>query len=165
MNYQQANVVKDLAAPVNKVLERLEWEWKCPMCHSKGYVASVFCGCYLCKGEERKISYTWTPQVGEWCIWEDEVRLIENVSRGNVWCVYNELAVPTWEEANKVIPILEWERIEEAVKQTGHRIDICPGYECTIIGGGSKCLAKTLAKNRQEAVMKAVIELGKKMKK
>ena len=96
---------------VMRALEGLDVE--CYRCAGTGIQ------CYVCGGEKR-IKYSYQPQVGEWCIWEDKVRLIENVIRGNVWCVYNELAVPTWEEANKVTPILPWETIEEILEKAGY---------------------------------------------
>ena len=124
--------------------------------------------CPTCKGTG-KIPYSHTPQVGEWVIYEDKVYLIYQVGEEYAPSVKaNKISIADlngYLSTSKefLSPILEWEEIERVVKQAGYRIDICPGYECTIIGGGSKCLAKTLAKDRLTVVYKAVIALGKEI--
>lgn len=170
MNYEEADSVKHLASGVNKVLEGLEWKCNGTGCENgivkiikpvKGEVT-----CPICKG---KTHYSWTPQVGGWCVCEGEVCLIVK-GKPDDSLSFNQIGLLT--RVNGIMnrspatatPILPWEEIERIIKQAGYRIDICPGYECTIIGRYSECLAKTLAKSRQEAVYRAVIALGEQIK-
>ncbi len=168
MNDKQANSVKDLAAPVDKVLE--EWEWDCldEECNASGYTIKEVDGCIVkkisvpsecptCNGIG-KVKWSWTPRVGEWCVAHNTVCLITKLHPDYGLRLDKS---PFREYPSECIPFLEWETIERVIKQAGYRIDICPGYECTIIGEGSKCLAKTLAKDRLTAVYRAVIALGK----
>ncbi len=135
MNYDGAFNVKDLAAPVNEVLKRLEWEW--------------------------------TPQRGEWWFRPGTmVNLIENPE------LISSEESTIWFDAT---PILEWEEIERILHKAGyvlrgsefyqigtdyfpapdHRFSINKYGQMIVIAEGN---------SRQEAVMKAVIELGKEMK-
>ena len=176
MNYEQAlEASKCNPAGVIKVLEGLEWE--CNKCNGKGKVSQtlaytklpthnvkpIYKPCNKCNGKG-KIPYIWTPQVGEWFISKfGPLCLIYEVGDHFLRIAGPECKAGATGMSDGFIPILEWQVIEEVVKQAGYRIDICPSYECTIIGGGSKCLAKTLADSPKEAVDLAVLELGKEL--
>ncbi len=198
MNYEQANSVKELAAPVNKVLEGLEWE--CNKCNGKGKVSQtlaytklpthnvkpIYKPCNKCNGKG-KIPYIWTPQVGEWCIWNGNVRLIEKVANHNnkVWCVFNHsIELPEgvpWEEARLITLIPEWEVIEEVLEKAGYWLEVKKPLEKYIkkdwmkvsasiyedIGknaaGNGKYVAYAIAKSRLIAVYKAMKGLEKEI--
>jgi len=186
MNYEQASAVRKLAAPVNKVLERLEWE--CSKCQGKGYI--VFgpalpdqTTCSVCKGEG-KIPYSYSPQPGEWvvnpCVLnKSEPVLITSVDKiGFHYATENGEDFCSTQTYSKCIPILEWEEIDKVLEKAGYEILVatkkCGNDErCVSIEKLSSdnegllylpvtCLC--YGKSRQEAVMKAVIKLGKEMK-
>ena len=161
MNYEQANSVKELASPVNKVLEGLKVNVARDVIPCVG---SLYAGRSLVGLDKKthKISYTWTPQVGEWCTYLiGDLGLIHKV-QGEQWVWLSDYGYELHKDS--VTPILEWEEIERVLEKAGFRIDISAVSECIIIGDGSKYLANTEANSRQEAVMKAVIELGKESK-
>ncbi len=176
MNYKQAKLAQPHAPGVIKVLEGLEWV--CKICkhispegdmddYSRKFMVASS-GLSVCRrcGGKGKVHYTWDPQVGEWCVWEDEVRLIENVSQGNVWCVYNELAVSTWEEANKVTPILECEEIERVLERAGYKLyltNMDGSFKCRIYKGDEELVLEQ-RKTRLISVYEAVKKLGKEIK-
>ena len=195
MNYEQANAVKDLAAPVNKVLEGLDVE--CEACAGtaigvkkievKGKERHKWIdkGCPICNGT-RKIKYSWTPQVGEWFVLGGVVYLID----------IDMLPIIT----DLTIPILEWEEIERVLEKAGYRLEIRdelnddmvkinkkeqflvwhwvnihglkikvkdflgPGHGSRVSLVGSVPIVSLYSiVSRQEAVMKAVLELGKEL--
>jgi len=181
MNYEQASAVRKLAAPVNKVLERLEWE--CSKCQGKGYI--VFgpalpdqTTCSVCKGEG-KIPYSYSPQPGEWvvnpCVLnKSEPVLITSVDKiGFHYATENGEDFCSTQTYSKCIPILEWEVIEGILEKAGIRFSVRRNVDKNING---LCLCdciisdsaghrvKEIGESRPKAVMKAVLELGKEMK-
>lgn len=171
MNYKQANAVKHLATPVNKVLEGLRVD-KCWHCDGSGY--------FMARPDEDcngtgKVPYSWTPQVGEWCIRYKKASLIIDVDEcgKKIWLDnYSQGRKP--QESNEFIPILEWEVIEEILQKAGYNIVVNyyshlgsdSEYYCTIWKDEWKDEEEIdgEAKSRQGAVMKAVIELGEELK-
>ncbi len=182
MNYEQANKVKHLAPNVNKVLERLEVE--CPVCNgttreTKRKGREVWTDpCYNCMtAGTGKSSYSWTPQVGEWCstnryIKPDLCCLIVGIRKDEVRLHNRSFRF----KYKNVTPILSWETIEGILKQNKYVIIFEGEYECEIWRAkqeGKLGLYLTNddilqvigeGKSRQKAVMKAVIELGKEKK-
>jgi len=177
MNYEQANKVKHLASDVMKVLERLEWE--CPECRGSGTIGIPdktieppahkieLVNCSFCvKG---KLHYSWIPQVGEWCFDSRKLLLL-------VLDVWNQgRHIRTWNFSEVVIsmskevtPILKWEIIEEILEKVGYWIWLKGNgnkWEAAAGRGGIDVSNRVFGKvSRQEAVMKAVLELGKEMK-
>ena len=164
MNYEQANAVKGLAAPVNRVLEGFEWD--CKECKGTGkvwyanFLDEADCG--KCNGKG-KLSYSWTPQVGEWMMWgSNELELI---------CQHNLGEIKNSKHKAEIVPILEWEEIERVLKKAGYQLFIKGFYnriQCHIFEGDESFVAPIVVieeRNitRQEAVMQAVIELGKEL--
>lgn len=157
MNYEQANSVKKLAAPINKVLEGLEVE--CPDC--KDHLMHQGLGCKY----SGKVKYSHTPQVGEWCLLcgkqaanselflvsdKDDIDYVSSIALG------------------ETVPILPWEEIERVLEKNGYKVSIVKEigkddaicnisiqYTCDVI------IRDTFGNSRQKAVMKAVIALGK----
>lgn len=174
MNHEQANSVKELAPRVNKVLERLDVE--CPACGGIGsFRTDDTINCPKCKGKG-KLHYTYTPQVGEWFIYRENIYLI------------NEKTIVQWEgktllefcanddiynyrrALDEITPILEWEEIRNILKRAGYHINVTSGMSggrITIypIIGTEKIYEKTYySGDLQIGVMKAVIELGRGMR-
>ncbi len=170
MNYDGAlEASKHNPEEVNKVLEGLEWD--CKECNVTGYVGMTAkgCGsmkCPTCRGKG-VLKYSWTPQVGEWCACGHYgLGLIIKVREEQWLTIHNN----THElHKDNGTPILPWEEIERVLEKAGYvfkppiyfygenrrnRI-----YHVCING----CHYET-GKSYQEAVMKAVIELGKEIK-
>ena len=189
MNYEQADKVKGLAAPVNKVLEGLEWE--CPVCKGRGgkdYEGKIPWPCLGPKciscNASGKVKHKWQPKVGEWCIIDGSISLIIGFlddGRLEVRRAKNTDPVYIRREHKALTPILPWEEIERVLEEAGYRlwVDrdwINQKYYCKIAFRDKKLweegkqwnwdilVERREGKSRQEAVMKAVIELGKKLK-
>ena len=178
MNYGQAlDASKNNPERVLKVLEGLAVE--CPECKgSQEYVHftiekhRVASTCKYCT--EGKIHYSWTPQVGEWCVWQDKVYLIYQVGEEYAPQVKADkisIADLTGYRStlkNSVTPILEWEEIERVLGGAGYSIDVFKYDEIGKIyevelDTELQHLLIVKAPTRQEAVMKAVLELGKEV--
>ena len=184
MNYEQANAVKELAAPVNKALEGLKVE--CPTCKGFGY--SIYGGkiedgakatCPDCNGN-CTIPYTYQPQVGEWCIHKEggALQLISDTKQesNGSWLIKEESGQPQLYGvlAQSVTPILGWEEIERVLEKAGYFIEVRKEYQvksnikiwCRIWSKTGYAYAAPLffGESRQEAVYRAVIELGKELK-
>jgi len=134
----------------------------------------------------KKISkgkWEWKPEVGEWCIvkdkqvgrkgWNDRIGLITEVfpSIGTI-----KLETGLTYITDISIPLLHWERIEKILEGMGYRLTVGvdpgvkpfkTGFECWI--GSQREVTQKYEqfvylkgiKTRQEAVQRAVIELGK----
>jgi len=161
MNYKQANAVKHLAPGVMKVLKRLEWiEY---LKEQKGGIAH---------------HYSWTPQVGEWCIEKGKCHLIvdvrENKHPGEIWINTSDIYATTLIKIDELTPILPWETIENVLEKAGYYFTRgWEGIECENVlyiqkeGDYQEKLQIEIdfrGCSRQEAVMKAVLELGKESK-
>jgi len=160
MNYEQANSVKELAAPVNKVLEGLDV--KCPACKGRTHrkVKEGIWECLICKGES-KVKYRGQPKVGEWCIRGIKTLGLISDVRGGQW-----LSIPHYEHElhkDNVTPILEWEEIERVLEKAGYSLWESYSSRRRYTAGINDKEA-TFGDSRQEAVMKAVIELAKEIK-
>ncbi|KKN72824.1 hypothetical protein LCGC14_0406790 [marine sediment metagenome] len=170
MNYEQAlQASKCNPAEVMKVLERLEWE--CNRCNGKGIlkIPEITLGTRLKKTVncshcvKGKLSYSWTPQVGEFSLLEGKVFLVKEKPY--------ECGKSFYKLHEDAIPILEWEVIEEILEKAGYELEIIRGKTSKEFFIGIHSLdyhrvsrAMGCAKSRQQAVMKAVIELGKEQK-
>ncbi len=155
MTYEQANKAMPYATRNVEVLERLGWE--CKQCNATGYVGVTAkgCGaikCPICRGKG-VLKYSWTPQVGEWCMNNKFLKgspLI--ITKGNC------------PDPKYYTPILEWEEIERVLKKVGYKLKIretSQGEYFALIKGQTE--VGGIGKSRQQAVMRAVIELGKEL--
>ncbi len=177
MNDKQAlEASKNNPAEVNKVLERLDVE--CPKCKGNGWqrperdFERVSSDCHKCNGKG-KTSYTCTPQVGEWCLYRSEARLITRF-RENKWVRLSGYKFEIHRDA--VTPILEWEEIEEILEKAGYEVWVHPhytephdkrNYYCIIKKDNKRkrILFEVKGKSRIEAVYEAVLTLGKEIEK
>jgi len=120
------------------------------------------------KGKE----WEWKPEVGEWCIDENNIMLIAEVdyitddpenwyqiSNGSYnWCTGSMY----------VIPLLHWEKLEKIMEKFGYKMyvkfETIGGnhYQCGICNG-TAVLVLEIGKTRQEAVMRAIIRLGEEI--
>ena len=144
MNYEQANAVKELAPKVNGVLEGLEW-----VEYLKKEKGGIAC------------QYHWQPKIGEFFLTPDnEIRCI-----GDEVVLENMPIIIDLNDKN--IPILEWEEIEGLLQKAGYSIRLsdfgmAKDYNYRFeIWGDNGLQIQGHGKSRQEAVMKAVIQLGK----
>ncbi len=128
MNQREADSVKHLVEPVNKVLEKF---------------------------------WSWTPRVGDYCLWGEAVLLITDVDDYILYISGIDMIEAV--NVNQVIPILEWEVIEGILEKGGYASIIHEHKEGYHAGFYmiEKVTGEEYGKSRQEAVMKAVIELGK----
>ncbi len=159
---------------INRTLETLEW--LCPECKGKGYIVfgreePDIMTCEKCvKG---KISYTWTPQVGEWCIAENSIGNILDIMDSDVLVYWNgradEWRLDRFRE--EFTPILGWEEIERVLWQAGYWVKVERTSHqacCAQIGRYQKDYQTHNwidGKTYTEAVYKAVIKLGRELKK
>ena len=174
MNYDEASSVKELAAPVMKVLEGLELE--CPK--TATYITHPI-DCHICNGTG-KAYYSYTPQVGEWIINEDKyVDLIAKIDgRGGLWTShdYEDGSICQHElvyigVTNKCIPILHWEEIERVLEKAGYGVTVDEEldrrrdkvFSVGIIWDRGALSCDNMY-SRQEAVCRAVIALGEMIK-
>lgn len=180
MNYEEAKQAQPLAQPVVKVLERLEVE--CPSCKGKGWKDVIMpdgrksCAnreCNVCNSL-RKIPYTHTPQVGEWCIYNEQpwliIRVISNqITKGKDVVVIRTQGEDFFTTMEYITPILDWEVIEGILEKAGYECNTTksPFPKCRVYKMGIRATSDYLftkqANSRQLAVMKAVIELGKEI--
>ncbi len=160
MNDEQADKVKGLAAPVNKVLEGLKV--KCPECKGKGLIFPYmdYSRCKNCKGK-KKIKYKWQPKVGEWCIdgrkdHSQKLFLIKDL--GDINFITSSPIRRT--------PILPWEECFEILVKAGFsaQIEYTTGHKsfCTIKRPGLICA--DFGSNPTGAVYKTILRLGKKLR-
>jgi len=175
MNYEQANTIKHLAQPCNKVLEGLDVECPEPLCEKGKFLALNALAptkCPTCNGTN-KVKWKWEVKVGEWCLLDNTLALVIGFlddSRLELRSKSHK-SVYIRREHSLLIPIPHWEEIKEVLEKAGYRVDVgevspvnrCK-YECIIIGSSSKKLADVYAETRQKAVMLATIELGREIK-
>ncbi|KKN19976.1 hypothetical protein LCGC14_0940280 [marine sediment metagenome] len=163
MNDKQANSIKELAAPVIKVLERLKVA--CQICKGKGYIQ--FCkeepDQIICRDcTKGKVHYSWTPQVGEFYLLEGKVFLVKEKPY--------ECGKSFYKLHEDAIPILEWEVIEEILEKAGYWIEVSRRNWGELIGkvtcriSGYSHKIKAEGKSRIAAVYDAVDKLRKEMK-
>jgi len=122
--------------------------------------------------------WEWKPEVGEWCIDENNIMLIAEVDyitddpEENWYQISNESC--NWcIGSTDVIPLLRWEKLEEILEGLGFFLEVekigRKDCKCLILEGSggpeTECVAAGSGKTRQEAVMRAVIKLAKKMTK
>ena len=165
MNYKEANSVRDLAALVCEVLEKLDVE--CDECKGLGEIdyESWVGHCEKCN-RIGKVKYIWTPQEGEWFAYGfTSVGLITNV-RGNQWLTLHNSEHEYHKDNGNPIP--KWEEIERILKKAGYKTmdktmdKTDDGYSYYIDWKGNRAWA--MEDTRPKAVMKAVIKLGKELK-
>ena len=170
MNYEQTTSIKELAAPVNKVLEGLTVKGINPL-----------------TGDTLNILWKWQPQPGEWCIrkTDDNLGLLiddnVNIHSGEErWGIrIFKFKIDVWEKKERLpflyVPILDWEVIEGILEKAGIGFNWfypASGVEIEMWyvednPNQDPCVIYKLKGNesRQEAVMKAVIKLGKEIEK
>ena len=179
MNYEEAKQAQPFASDVMKVLEGLEWE--CKICkhispegdmddYSRKFMVASS-GLSVCRkcGGKGKVKWSWTPQVGEWCIldFNNKVGLITGTKK-NI-----KFYQPEGERATRLeylpkdfiehsTPILEWETIEGIFRKTKYSMYVYA--DCCSIEEDDSPLVEAHGKSRLVAVYKAVIELGKEQK-
>ena len=177
MTHKEALIGKPHAPGVMKVLEGLEWV--CSHYQGKGYVVTGPAimdqyTCSLC--EEGKIPYSWTPQVGEWVVYEGKVYLIYQVGEEYAPSVKaNKISIADlngYLSTSKefLTLILEWQEIERVLEKAGYIVRVRDNegfgedckYNCGIYKDKSGIGAS--AKSRQLAVYEAVLALGKELK-
>jgi len=152
MTYEQANSIKHLAPEVNKVLEGLEViEY---LKKQKGGIVT---------------SWKWQPKVGEWFLYGTKTLGLITDVRGGQW-----ISVPHYEHElhkDNGTPILHWEEIERVLEKAGCTFRLSDfgmvgdyNYRFEIWAKNGAIQVSKITKTRQEAVMKAVLELGKTLK-
>lgn len=187
MTQELAESVKDLAKSMVEALKRIV-EWECPKCKGKGYSKWIGHGskahgitCKICNGLG-KIHYSWTPQVGEWCIWENCISLIcslhlaiekHRITLAHIPGEQIDLdRMGSCVVVEDCMPILPWETLERVLEGVGYRVQVTKWiesgespslyiYECKI--HKNKTHIKVIGKTRQEAVMRSVIALAKEL--
>ena len=183
MNYEQAKLAQPHAAEVLKVLEGLEWNCKvCNVIEMGTHLASsrgITSGCFHCRGKG-KISYTWTPQVGDNVLIKNSVSILVETDymEDYPYRTSTEETFNKWDiEEHSVTPILDWQIVEEVLEKAGYWLDISKPLEiylemgymkvCCKIKKASddKCIVSGNANSRLIAVYKAIEGLGKVMKK
>jgi len=186
MNDKQALSVKDLAAPVNKVLEGLEVE--CNMCDGGGRVhatgvdghwlwspsienpiRAITEKCGGCNGTG-KVKYFWQPKVGEWYFKTKKYNWRKPILISSPNDVQWAKLFPTY-----CSPILEWEEIEGILEKAGYWLEMNKPLSeylkkdtmrvgCSIYQAGkANFIAYAQGKSRLIAVYKAMIELEKEI--
>lgn len=185
MNQTEAESVKDLARPVVEVLGMIT-ERKCSECKGRGTYIDVLPNhpkdsywnrpiyCPKCNGTGKE-QWKWEPKVGEWFLDDTEnvclIYCFDNYHQSTqIYYVKNEAQNRYVVFQGKfTIPILHWEEIERVLEEVAYR----PVVQAKWVGGDCYCyilkdenlVGKVIdANTRQEAVMKAVIALGKEMK-
>ncbi len=162
MHYEEAlEASKHNPEEVNKVLERLEVE--CPDCLA-GLPGFEPQRCNTCNGTH-KIKWKRQPQVGEWIIYKGKISLIHYEWIDRLGNMFDEVF-------KECIPILDWETIEGILEKAGYGITMIlsphrHGFVALSITDETDneiISFRRGGKSRQEAVMKAIIELGKEMK-
>ena len=177
MNYGQADSVKELAAPVDKVLKKLEWD--CPECKGKGKIKvgssypmegmiPSYRGCITCGGHG-KLSYSHVPQVGEWYLLCDK-----QAANSELFLISDEddiVYISSLAPQSEVVLIPEWEIIEEILEKAGYKLEMLGRWmlqnrkEYVItIKYRNDSIVETISNSRLIAVYDAVNKLGKELK-
>jgi len=182
---EEIALAKPTVDALKKIAERQEKE--SPSCRGKRNKPYPFDACVECDGigkeshdwrpdeclaiDKVKGKWEWEPKVGEWCLYGNTLLLITKVtvsvlevSGGMIEAV----------KADKVVPLLHWERIEEILEGMGYYFTRGEEVEQAedvlyIKKEGLDNLRLNIEidfrdKSRQEAVQRAVIELGKEVK-
>ena len=127
--------------------------------------------------------WEWKPEVGEWCLYKSRIDLLLQdedghwyfgIRRDRLFGELHTLANPVcfYGIAN-LIPLLHWEKLEDILEDLGFFLEVekigRKDCKCLILKGSggpeTECVAAGSGKTRQEAVMRAVIELAKRMTK
>jgi len=172
-----------LAKPCHEAIKTLaeRQEKECPTCAGRGKESVIgdyamrqtSQECKRCNGTGKvKGKWEWEPKMGEWCRFDNISHLIKGVSNnpqiidlhpGYRQCDQTKYDPP----ASDVTPLLPWERIEKILEEMGYwlKTERLPFNGCRAMTGN---LPKHYqverwinGRTRQEAVMRAVIELGK----
>ncbi len=169
MNYEQANEVKHLAAPVNKVLEGLEVE--CPVCKGIDIRNKVIESCSC--GNTGKIKWKWQPKWGDYFINKFDDSICIFLTDRNGFMDYllpngNSQLMHKADFKYYVLTILGWEEIRNILRRAGYHINVTSGVsggQITIypIIGTEKIYEKIYySGDLQTAVMKAVLDWVRK---
>lgn len=131
--------------------------------------------CYEAIKKISKGRWKWEPKVGEYfmhftSVSHSKFYLITEVDKTFVWFAMTVGGYGTAKhtDLHNWIPLLHWERIERVLEEMGYYLKIWDtentkigsGYY-VVIGEKKSPITEDLGKTRQEAVMKAVIELEK----
>jgi len=123
----------------------------------------------------KRKKWEWKPEVGEWCIDENNIMLIAEVdyitddpenwyqiANGSYnWCTGSMY----------VIPLLHWEKLEKIMEGLGCELDLkdfrgsYSYFSARFWQNGVYATIPEIGKTRQEAVMRAIIKLGEETKK
>lgn len=127
--------------------------------------------CYEAIKKISKGKWEWKPEVGEWCIGGlYNPHLIVALADKYIFTITWGITFAFKQKAENYIPLLHWERIEEILEGMGYEVQITKPRHwstdemlCDISKFGEIFLNhwNGNGKTRQEAVMQAVIELGK----
>ena len=125
MTHKLALISQPHVLPVNNALKKLEWE--CPVCKGEGKIKvgssypmegiiPSYRDCMRCS-RLGKISYTWTPQVGEWvlCLKSNKVHLVSRIFPKYRSCIgVDHIKIL---QLDAITPILGWEEIVRLVEK------------------------------------------------
>ena len=193
MNQELAETVKHLAKSCHEAMQVIGGK-KCPKCEGKGYSKWVGHAhkrhqitCTVCNGMGR-IKYAWEPQVGECILLDDEIHLLfptrdglgfdAGISCGRSTDYCEEKCYQDFTDSIKAkcTPILPWEEIMRIMEKAGYRMsnlirDVVTDHwvvNFQKLEWQGPVLARDVCVGTgqllQEAVMLAVIELGKELK-
>jgi len=132
---------------------------KCLKCEGTGN-EDDFGGCRWCNGTGKvKGEWEWEPERWQQVVYRGKVNLIRAV----LTPIYVDLLSKRGVFIKDLIPLLHWERIEEILEGMGYALSVLKyeGYVKCYIHQKDDLLVTEQRKTRQEAVMRAVIELGK----
>lgn len=121
--------------------------------------------------------WEWKPEVGEWCLWKKHPHLVLEPEGQDNWftiyvdkdeAYYHRLVVPL----KRCTPLLHWEKLEKIMGGLGYELRLDKrgdppnvAFDAGFGKIGEPIFASQLiqAPTRQEAVMRAIIELGEEM--
>lgn len=156
---EAVKLAKPLVEAIKKIAERQEIE--CIVCNGTGrfpYIADLGRNpCSRCKGTGKvKGRWEWEPLATDWVLFRGEARIL--------------MDTPKSAHRDEYVPLLHWEELEEILEGMEYYVYFCnkrePGDNVYVeIRRGAmfnEMIVMSQSKTRQEAVQKAVIELGKK---
>lgn len=171
---------QELAKPCYEAIKKIAEKTgrKCVQCHGDGVIyetpLSGESKCFVCNGTGKvKGKWEWEPEVGESFVGSEGVpiviagiidvplalgtenRRLQHLSLGKVKEVF----------VKDTIPLLHWEKLEEILKEMGYIINLQynpkVAWWCEIWRNELLLEKVDACQTRQEAVQRAVIELGK----
>ncbi|NVM22873.1 MAG: hypothetical protein HWN68_13960 [Desulfobacterales bacterium] len=128
--------------------------------------------CYEAIKKISKGKWEWKPEVGEWCMEDENMYLIKGFydffKEGIGLCNIDTGEIFYTEKIEKYTPFLHWEKLEGILEGMGYIISFFNNPEvawaCQVWKDDKQVLVVDACKTRQEAVMRAVIEVVKCLK-